>query len=149
MCSALEIAYNRKSEDRENAKSLRELKKAIAKAVDEFKEDHPDFNPNTQTTVSSAFKYLDMTLKEKIMVLYRENEKIIDNVAKKHNLPTLSDRAINDFVNARNSKTHSGKFEWGSSAESYLPLLALTYAAFFKDLGMTEDQVQGIIIRIF
>lgn len=149
MCSALEIAYNRKSDDRENAKLLKELKKAIAKAVDEFKENHPDFDPNTQTTVSSAFKYLDMTLKEKIMALYRENEEIIDIVARKHGLTTLSEQAIKDFVDVRNSKTHSGKFEWKSSVESYLPLLALTYAAFFKDLGMPEGQVEGIISRIF
>lgn len=33
--------------------------------------------------------------------------------------------------------------------ESYLPLLALTYTAFFKDLGMPEGQVKGIISRIF
>lgn len=149
MCSALEIAYNRKSEYRKNTGLLNELKKVIAKAVDEFKENHPDFNPNTQTTVSSAFKYLDMTLKEKIMALYRENEEIIDFIAKKNGLPTLSERAIKDFVDVRNSKTHSGKFEWKSTTESYLQLLALTYAAFFKDLGMPEGQVKGIIRRIF
>lgn len=149
MCSALEIAYNRKSEYRKNAGLLKELKKVIAKAVDEFKENRPDFDPNTQTTVSSAFKYLDMTLKEKITELYRENEEIIDFIAKKNGLPTLSERAIKDFIDVRNSKTHSGKFEWKSTAESYLPLLALTYTAFFKDLGLPEGQVKGIISRIF
>lgn len=112
MCSALEIAYNRKSEYRKNTRLLKELKKAISKAVDEFKENHPDFDPNTQTTVSSAFKYLDMTLKEKITELYRENEEIIDLIAKKNGLPTLSEQTIKDFVDVRNSKTHSGKFEW-------------------------------------
>lgn len=149
LCTALEISYEWNKQKREKDNLIVELKKKIKDAVKEFTESYPELDPSKQTTISSAFQYLDYTLKQKIITLYNENIDAIDAVISKWSLPKITDTNISSFVNLRNGKTHSGTIEWGENAEIYPALLALVYACLFKHLGIPDEKIERLIQQIF
>ena len=149
LCTALEVSYKWDRQHREKDSLIVELKEKIKDAIKEFTELHPELDPSKQTTISSAFQYLDYTLKQKIITLYNENIDVIDAVISKWSLPKITDTNISSFVKLRNSKTHSGTIEWGENAEIYPALLALVYACFFKHLGIPNEKIKLLIQQIF
>lgn len=149
LCTALEVSYEWDKQHRKKDSLIVELKRKIKDAIKEFTELHPELDPSKQTTISSAFQYLDYTLKERIITLYNENRDSIDAVVSKWSLPKITDTNISSFVNLRNNKTHSGTIEWGENAEIYPALLALVYVCLFKHLGITDEKIKLLIQQIF
>lgn len=146
MCTALEVSYHL-DDDRERKKDvlIEELKKDIKKTIAEFINTHNEIDVYKETTISSAFQYLDCTLKHKILTLYHENGKAVNEVVSKNFLPQVNEDSIARFVNLRNKKTHSGTVEWGENAKIYKALLAIVYSSFFKHIGMTEVVIQSVL----
>ena len=149
LCTALEVLYEWDKQHRKKDSLIVELKRKIKDTIKEFTELHPELDPSKQTTISSAFQYLDYTLKQKIITLYNENIDVIDAVISKWSLPKITDTNISSFVNLRNNKTHSGTIEWGENAEIYPALLALVYACLFTHLGIPEEKIKPLIQQIF
>ena len=99
--------------------------------------------------MSSAFQYLDYTLKQKILTLYNENSDIVDAIVSKYSLPSVNENSIASFVKLRNNKTHSGTVEWGKSAKIYAPLFAIVYASFFKYIKFPDEVIKSTLLQIF
>lgn len=149
MCTALEIAYRWSDAHVEKDALIKELKKNINATIADFIEHHNEIDARRETTISSAFQYLDYTLKVKIHTLYTENRDIIDPITAKHNLPTITEDSIGEFVKLRNNKTHQGVIDWGDSAKIYHPLFALLYSCLLKSIGVSGDKVKMIVQNIF
>lgn len=132
LCTALEVSYQWSKRNREKDNLIEELKKDIKKTIAEFTESHDEIDVNKETTISSAFQYLDYTLKQKILTLYNENCDIVDAIVSKWSLPQVNEANVASFVKLRNNKTHSGTVEWGDNADIYTALLSLEYACLFK-----------------
>lgn len=101
------------------------------------------------TTLSSAFQYLDYTLKQKILILYKENSEAVDAVISRWSLPGLDEDSVGSFVKLRNSKTHSGEINWGDNAELYTALFALKYACLFRYIGLPNEKIKDALLQIF
>jgi len=69
LCTALEVAYKQSEHKECKDELIGCLKKAIKKAIKDFSDGQPEIDINKQTTISSAFQYLDFTLKDKIIHL--------------------------------------------------------------------------------
>ena len=149
LCTALEVAYDWDKQKRSKDALIEELKKQIKKTISCFMSDHPEINVYNETTISSAFQYLDYTLKDKIETLYQENKETVDIISKKWSLPYLTKEKITAFVKLRNRKTHSGMFEWGESAEIFPVLFALAYISVFNSVELSRDTVKQIIFQSF
>lgn len=149
MCTALEIAYRWSNTHIEKDALIKELKKNINDTIADFIEHHNEIDVRKETTISSAFQYLDYTLKEKIHTLYTENKDIIDPITAKYNLPKITAGSIGEFVKLRNNKTHRGVIDWGDSAKIYHPLFALSYSCLLKSIGVSGDKVKMIVQNIF
>lgn len=149
LCTALEVAYGWGKQKRSKDELIEELKKQIKGTISCFMSDHSEINVYNESTISSAFQYLDYTLKEKIETLYQENKETVDIISKKWSLPYLTKENITAFVKLRNGKTHSGMFEWGESAEIYPVLLGLAYICTFNSIGLSHDTVNRIIFQNF
>lgn len=148
LCTALEVAYKWEKRGREKDLLIEELKKNIKSTIADFIASHDEIDVNKETTISSAFQYLDFTLKQKIFTLYKENCDIIDAVVSKWSLPQVNEDNIASFVKLRNNKTHSGTVEWGDSANLYTALLALVYACFFRYIEVPEDIIKRAVLQI-
>lgn len=150
ICTALEVTYQLdNNRSREKDILIAELKKNIKKTIADFSKSHAEIDVNKETTISSAFQYLDYTLKQKVLTLYNENRDVADAIVSKWMLPQINEANIASFVNLRNNKTHSGTVEWGDSAKLYAPLLAIVYAGFFKYIGLPDKLIKGTILRFF
>lgn len=150
MCTALEVSYHLDDErKREKDVLIDELKKNIKKTIAEFVKAHNEIDVYKETTISSAFQYLDYTLKQKILALYNENCKVVNEVVLKNFLPEVNENSIACFVNLRNSKTHSGTVEWGENAKIYKALMAIVYSNLFRYLGIPDDVTQSILLYLF
>ena len=149
ICTALEVAYGWGKRKRNKDILIADLKKRIKATITTFVNEQSDMDVNNETTISSAFQYLDYTLKDKIEALYQENKEIVDLVSKKWSLPTLSIERIAAFVKLRNSKTHSGEVEWGERAEIYTLLFALEYICVLKDIGVPNETIKNLIYQVF
>lgn len=149
LCSSLEVAYEWEKRTREKDGKIEELKKAIKETIVNFTDNHPELNVYTQTTISSAFMYLDYSLKDKIETLYHENQSVADIVSRKYALPLLSEESISAFVKLRNGRTHRGKTEWGESAEIYPVLLAVEYACVLKNIGVSQNTIEYLAHQLF
>ena len=128
---------------------IEELKKNIKNTIAEFTKAHNEIDVNKETTMSSAFQYLDYTLKKKILTLYNENSDIVDEIVSKYSLPSVNENSIASFVKLRNNKTHSGTVEWGESAKIYTPLFAIVYASFFKYIKLPDEVIKSTLLQIF
>lgn len=148
LCTALEVVYDWDREKRGKDQLIEGLKKDIKKTIAGFLENHSGIDVYNETTISSAFDYLDFTLKIRIFTLYSENRDVVDAVVRKWALPPVNKENISSFVNLRNNKTHSGKFEWGESAYLYTALFALVYACFFKYVGMPVELVKALLLQL-
>ena len=102
---------------------IEELKKNIKNTIAEFTKAHNEIDVNKETTMSSAFQYLDYTLKQKILTLYNENSDIVDEIVSKYSLPSVNENSIASFVKLRNNKTHSGTVEWGGKCKDIYTLV--------------------------
>lgn len=149
LCTALEVAYNWSKRIREKDSLIESLKQHIKKLIDEFSENHSEIDVNKETTLSSAFQYLDYTLKQKILTMYDENCDAVGAVISKWSLPQVDEANVGSFVKLRNSKTHSGTIEWGDSANLYTALLALEYACLFKYIGLPNEIIKDALLQIF
>lgn len=149
LCTALEVSYNWSKRSKEKDNLIEELKKNIKKTIEEFTEKHNEVDVYNETTISSAFQYLDYTLKEKILTLYNENCKVVDAIIEKRSLPKLNENSVGSFVKLRNAKTHYGSIEWGDNANLYTALLALVYACLFKYSDMPNEIIESVLIQIF
>ena len=77
LCTALEVSYQLDDKrKREKDALVEELKKNIKNTIAEFVKEHNEIDVNKETTISSAFQYLDYTLKQKILTLYNENSDV-------------------------------------------------------------------------
>ena len=120
LCTALEVSYQLDDKrKREKDALVEELKKNIKNTIAEFVKEHNEIDVNKETTISSAFQYLDYTLKQKILTLYNENSDVVNAIVSKYSLPSVNENSITSFVKLRNNKTHSGTVEWGESANIY------------------------------
>ena len=99
--------------------------------------------------MSSAFQYLDCTLKQKILTLYNENSDVVNAIVSKYSLPSVNENSIASFVKLRNNKTHSGTVEWGESANIYVPLVAIVYASFLKYIELPDEVIESTLLQIF
>lgn len=149
LCTALEIAYGWNKRSREKDGMIVELKKKIQETISEFIKNHEGVDVYQSTTMSSAFQYLDYTLKKKILTLYEENCNIVDAIISKWALPQVNEDSVGSFVKLRNKKTHSGTVEWGESADLYTVFLALLYVCIFKSVGMPEEMIKQEILQLF
>lgn len=149
LCSFFEVAYKWEKRTREKDVQIEELKKAIKNTIADFTGSHPELNINTQTTISSAFMYLDYSLKDKIETLYHENQSVADIVSKKYAFPLPLEERIAAFVKLRNGRTHRGKIEWGESAEIYPVLLAVGYACVLKRIGVPQNTIEYLAHQLF
>ena len=150
LCTALEVSYHLNDErKREKDVLIEELKKNIRNTIAEFVKTHDEIDVNKETTISSAFQYLDYTLKQKILTLYNENSDVVDAVVSKWGLPQVNETNIGSFVKLRNNKTHSGMVEWGESAKIYEPLLAIVYASFFRYIKLPDEIIKFALLQIF
>lgn len=149
LCTALEVSYGWEKRTREKDELIEELKRTIRSSITNFMDEHPDMDVNNDTTIVSAFKYLDYTLKDRIVTLYHENQSVADIVSKKYALPLLSEENIAAFVKLRNGRVHRGKTEWGDSAEIYPVLLAIEYACVLKHIGVSQGTIDALAWRLF
>lgn len=153
VCTALETVYNFKRAKEKKARTkdndITELKRRIKETIEEFIKSHPNIDVNKQTTISSAFQYLDYTLKDKILTLYMENDEAINALTAFYGLPTLNQDIISSFVKLRNKKTHSGAFEWGNNAQYYRVFLALVYAEFLQCIELQAADIKNILLQVF
>ena len=149
LCTALEVAYDWQERLREKDVCMDELKKNIKKTIGEFITNHPEIDPYSQSTINSAFKYLDYTLKQKILTLYSENREAVDTIINKWHLLAINEETVARFVKLRNMKTHSGIVEWGNCASLYSSLLALEYVCFFKYVGLPDNKIKQAIWKAF
>lgn len=149
ICTALEVSYERDKRKRDKDKDIEILKKSIKKTIKEFQRNHSEISVYNQTTISSAFQYLDYTLKDKIYTLYKENNIIIDKIISKWGLPLMTKENISAFVRLRNNKTHSGVFNINDSINLYSALLPLVYICLFKYIGLPDEKIETIILKIF
>lgn len=150
LCTALEVSYQLDDKrKREKDALIEELKKNIKNTIAEFTKAHNEIDVNKETTMSSAFQYLDYTLKQKILTLYNENSDIVDEIVSKYSLPSVNENSIASFVKLRNNKTHSGTVEWGESAKIYTPLFAIVYASFFKYIKLPDEVIKSTLLQIF
>ena len=99
--------------------------------------------------MSSAFQYLDYTLKQKILTLYNENSDIVDEIVSKYSLPSVNENSIASFVKLRNNKTHSGTVEWGESARYIHPCLLSFMLVFFKYIKLPDEVIKSTLLQIF
>lgn len=150
MCTALEVSYHL-DDDRKRKKDvlIEGLKKNIKETIAEFIKTHNEIDVYKETTISSAFQYLDYTLKQKILTLYNENYKVVDEVVLKNFLPQVNEDSIARFVNLRNRKTHSGTVEWGENAKIYKALMAIVYSNFFRYVGIPDDVIKSVLSDLF
>lgn len=150
LCTALEVAYHLDDKrSREKDRLIEELKKNIKKTISVFSESHNEIDVKKETTIGSAFQYLDYTLKQKIITLYNENSDIVNAIVSKWQLPQVNEVNIGSFVKLRNNKTHSGTIEWGYSAKLYTPLFAIVYASFFRYIELPDKIIRYILLQIF
>lgn len=150
LCTALEVSYNFDDErEREKDALIAELKREIKKTITEFAKVHEQIDINKETTISSAFQYLDYTLKQKIITLYNENVDVVNAIVSKHALPQVNENSIASFTKLRNGKTHSGTVEWGESAKIYTPLLVIVYANFLKYIGLPNEIIKSALLQLF
>lgn len=150
LCTALEVSYHLDDKrKREKDTLVEELKKNIKITIAEFAKEHNEIDVNKETTMSSAFQYLDYTLKQKILTLYNENSDVVNAIVLKYSLPSVNENSIASFVKLRNNKTHSGTVEWGESANIYAPLLSIVYASFFKYIELPDEVIKSTLLQIF
>lgn len=150
LCTALEVSYHLDDKrKREKDVLIEELKKNIKKTIAEFAKAHNEIDVNKETTMSSAFQYLDYTLKQKILTLYNENNDVVNAIVSKYSLPQVNEDNIASFVKLRNNKTHYGTVEWGESAKIYAPLFAIVYASFFKYIELPDEVIKSTLLQIF
>lgn len=149
LCTALEVTYEWDKRKRDKDSNIQELKKSIKQTIEIFHKEHPEINVYNQTTINSAFKYLDYTLNQKILTLYKENKEIVDEIISKWELPPMSEENIRSFVKLRNSITHSGTFDLNNSVNLYTPLFALLYICVFKNIKMPNEKLKVLIRNIF
>lgn len=136
LCTALEVSYQLDDKrKREKDALVEELKKNIKNTIAEFVKEHNEIDVNKETTISSAFQYLDYTLKQKILTLYNENSDVVNAIVSKYSLPSVNENSITSFVKLRNNKTHSGTVEWGKAQIYMFPCLLLFTLAFLNILN--------------
>lgn len=149
LCTALEVAYGWKKRPCQKDALVKELKDNIKETIDVFIRSHPEIDPYQEATLSSAFQYLDYTLREKILTLYQENSGLIDEISRKHRLPQVDQDTVAAFVKLRNRKAHSGTVDWGESAAIYQPLFVLVYGCFFRFVGVPDDLRDRFLTLVF
>ena len=149
LCTALEVAYDWNKRKRKEDTLIGALKKEINETIDQFIRIHPKIDVNKETTIRSAFEYLDYTLKQKILTLYAEHRAAVDAVISKLSLPQVNKESVGAFVKLRNGKTHGGTIAWGDSANIYPALFALEYACFFRFIGLPDKDIKAAILKIF
>ncbi len=149
LCTALEVAYEWSDRGKEKDNLIQELKKNIKGIIAQFIEEHDEIDVYKETTISSAFQYLDYTLKQKILTMYNENCDMVDAIISKWSLPEVNEASVASFVKLRNNKTHSGTVEWGDSGNLYTVLLALEYACFFKHIELPNEFIKLALLQIF
>lgn len=149
LCTALEVSYEWKKRQRKKDTIIEELKKNIKCTIKSFTEEHPEIDVSNETTISSAFQYLDYTLKDRIWTLYLEHKEAVDAISKRRSLPYLTIDNITDFVKMRNGKTHDGVIDWGNRAAIYPLLFALEYVCVLEHIGVPEEKIQTIILQLF
>jgi len=149
LCTALEVAYDWSKRSKEKDLLIAELKRQIKKTITEFTQTHDEIDVYKETTISSAFQYLDYTLKQKILTMYNENCDAVGAIISKWSLPQADEANVGFFVKLRNRKTHSGTIEWGDSANLYTALFALEYACLFRYIGLTDELIKSALLQIF
>lgn len=150
LCTALEVSYHLKDmRKRKKDVLIEELKKSIKKTIAEFVKEHDEIDVNKETTIASAFEYLEYTLKQKILTLYNEKKDVVDAIVSKYSLPIVDENSIASFVRLRNNKTHSGTVEWGENVQIYVALLAIVYAVFFEYAGIPHNVILSVLLNIF
>jgi len=150
LCTALEVSYHLNDKrKREKDALIEELKKNIKNTISEYAKEHNEIDVNKETTMISAFQYLDYTLRQKIITLYNENSDVVNAIVSKYSLPSVNENNIASFVKLRNNKTHSGTVEWGESANIYAPLFAIVYASFFEYIELPDEVIKSTLLQIF
>lgn len=149
LCTALEVAYDWGKWSRKKDFLIDELKNNIKETITRFTENHNEIDTYKETTISSAFKYLDYTLKQKILAVYNENCDVVDEIISKWSLPQVDEASVGSFVNLRNKKTHDGIIDWGDNANFYMSLFVLEYASLFSYIGLSKETIKSALLHIF
>lgn len=153
ICTALEVAYDWQKISRGKDELIKELKKEIQEKISDFLEkkekEQVYIDIDKKTNIASAFKYLDYTLKEKILTLYTENEETIDEIIKGYSSPPINYETVHNFVKLRDNKTHAGLVDWGDRANIYYSLLAIIYLCLFKKAELDDETAKKAVRRFF
>lgn len=149
VCTALEVAYDWSRQGKKKEPLIEELKERINQTITELNQSHDEVDVRQVTTIGSAFKYLNYTLKQKILTLYHENHDAVDAVISKWKLPQVTEERIGSFIKLRDGKTHAGSFDWGENGDFYTVLFSLAYACLFRYIGLPDEQIQLALLCIF
>ena len=149
LLSALEVEYNNAEQSILKNDLIEEFKGSIKETIELFKKKHPELDAYQETNISSAFQYLDYTLKNKIFELYKRHNEIVDNIVEKWNLPEASLENIKKMIKLRNNALHQGYHSWDGSEDLYVPFLALVYASFFNRIGCDKETISDLIKMLF
>lgn len=153
ICTALEVAYDWQKISRGKDELIKELKKEIQEKISDFLEkkekEQVYIDIDKKTNIASAFKYLDYTLKEKILTLYTENAETIDEIIKGKSSPPINYETVHNFVKLRDNKTHAGLVDWGDRANIYYSLLAIIYLCLFKKAELDDETAKKAVMRFF
>jgi hypothetical protein len=151
LCAALEAEYNVLSSTTPTVRdeAIQQLREKIKETIRDFAVENKCIDTNKETTISSCFKYLDLDLKSKIFMLYKQHETAIDDIMQKYQYPEMTIDNITKFLELRNTKAHVGKTIWNESANLYIPLMALTYACFFARAGVPSEKISSLLLKMF
>lgn len=150
LCTVLEVIYNIRNQKRKKDKFITELKEKIKETINHFMKDNSEINVYDQTTIQSAFNYLDYTLKEKIMTLYEEHKAIIDAYCREKHIEPLTKEHIAAFVKLRNNLTHDADIKGDENTfQYYYPLFALAYICVFEDMGLSlNKEIRNVVYPV-
>lgn len=146
ICTVLENIYEWRKGKRIRDKKIKELKKRIKAVIEEF-ERRNDIDISDNTTIATEFRNLDFSLARKIMTIYSENKEIMDNLIANRKWAEFTEENVKKFVKLRNNITHPSQFEWDGSEKMYMPLFALVYIAFLREID--AEDVHNIIMNLF
>lgn len=160
LCTMLEKGYEWVYEDssisNERTDYIVGLRSAIKKCIKEFDVNHGSKDVNALTNVSSAFKYIDYTAKNKYFELCCRYEELLIILCEHLNISFGSGlfsnyikERIKEFVCIRDTKTHTGNIVWNDSIEIFDLLIATVYACFFESTGMPKPRIFKIVQKLF
>jgi hypothetical protein len=149
LCTALEVAYEKSKYKHEQDACISALREEINECLDKFMKSCLNLDVGKQTTIKSAFEYLDWTARNKIEYMYRRREEIIAKITRRDDADYIYMFGIPSLLRMRNKKTHRAIVEWNGGSKLFTPMLALLYIILFESLEIDKDGIIRLFASIF